>query len=272
MQKGTPSQVTSGGIAPTIVGPNRDVKDIYIVAGAVLILAVIIGAFWIYSPPGESITTPGTSDRLDTAQVSSALKTTATPPPEPATSIVAANATPEVLHADIYFDVGRTGLTDEGKTLLQRQAAFLNNNPEYGVLVQGHTDQHGSASYNKTLGLKRAETVKAALLNAGVAGHRMKVVSLGEEGVLCTDTSDVCQRMNRRVHLEIRKIGQEHMAAPAGATNAPALDASRTVTSPEAFTDASVLLMDSLPPAAEPSTDTIPAPLPESSTVHTDSQ
>jgi peptidoglycan-associated lipoprotein len=36
-------------------------------------------------------------------------------------------------------------------------------------------------------------------------------VSLGEEGVLCVDISDVCLHMNQRVHLEIRKIGQEHM-------------------------------------------------------------
>ncbi|WP_447861810.1 OmpA family protein [Nitrospira calida] len=271
MQKPTPSQVTSGSITPAIVGPSKDMKDISIVAGVVLILAVIIGSFWIFSPPGVS-TTPGVTGKPDSAQVSNALGTPAPPLPEPAPSIPAASAASDILHADIYFEVGRTGLTDEGKTLLQWQAAFLNNNPEYGVLVQGHTDQHGSASYNKTLGLKRAETVKAALLNAGVAEHRMKVVSLGEEGVLCTDTSDVCQRMNRRVHLELRKIGQEHMAASAGATNAPALDASHTVTSPGTLTDGSALLMDSLPPAAEPSTDTIPAPLPESSTVHTDSQ
>lgn len=219
MQKGTPSQVASGSIAPTIAGPSKDMKDIYIVASIVLIMAVIIGAFWVYSPPGESITTPGASDRLEMAQASSALKTTATP-------------APDVLHADIYFEVGRKGLTDEGKALLQQQAEFLKSNPDYGVLVQGSTDQQGSASSNKTLGLKRAEIVKTALLNAGVAEHRMKIVSLGEEEVLCTDTSDVCRRMNRRVHLELRKIGQEHIAAPAVATSAPALDASHTATSP----------------------------------------
>jgi peptidoglycan-associated lipoprotein len=46
----------------------------------------------------------------------------------------------------------------------------------------------------------------------------MKVVSLGEEGVLCVDNSALCRNLNRRVHLEIRKIGQEHMAGPAIAT------------------------------------------------------
>jgi hypothetical protein len=95
----------------------------------------------------------------------------------------------------------------------------MKQHEEYGVLIQGHTDQQGSAAYNKQLGLKRGETVKTELVQAGVAEHRMKVVSLGEEGALCNDDSDVCRYMNRRVHLEIRKIGQAHMILPATAAD-----------------------------------------------------
>jgi len=73
------------------------------------------------------------------------------------------------------------------------------------------------------LGRKRAETVKLDLLNAGVAEHQMKVVSLGEDGVLCIDNSDTCRHLNRRVHLDIRKIGQEHMVIPPVA-NTTAID------------------------------------------------
>jgi peptidoglycan-associated lipoprotein len=66
--------------------------------------------------------------------------------------------------------------------------------------------------------MKWAETVKAELMSAGVAENQIKVVSLGEEGAFCVDSSDVCRTMNRRVHLEIRKIGQEHMILPTVAT------------------------------------------------------
>ena len=93
----------------------------------------------------------------------------------------------------------------------------MKEHEEYGVLIQGYADQQGSAVYNKQLGLKRGETVKTELLQAGVAEHRMKVVSLGEEGVLCNDDSDVCRHLNRRVHLEIRKIGRAHMILPPAA-------------------------------------------------------
>jgi peptidoglycan-associated lipoprotein len=121
---------------------------------------------------------------------------------------------PDILHSDILFEVGRKGLTDEGKAQLAAHADMLTQHEEYGVLIQGYTDQQGSAGYNKQLGLKRVETVKVGLVNAGIDEHRIKVVSLGEEGVLCVDASEVCRRINRRVHLEIRKIGREHMAPP----------------------------------------------------------
>ena len=62
--------------------------------------------------------------------------------------------------------------------------------------------------------MKRAETVKQHLIALGVPESSIRTVSLGEEGALCIDNSDVCRRMNRRVHVEMRKVGQEHMVVP----------------------------------------------------------
>jgi peptidoglycan-associated lipoprotein len=65
------------------------------------------------------------------------------------------------------------------------------------------------------------------LVSAGIAEHRIKAVSLGEEEVLCVDGSEVCRHMNRRVHLEVRTIGQEHMViTPAPATPSESSDSS----------------------------------------------
>ena len=220
MQKG-PSQVSSGNITPTVMGPQKDTKEVFVLACLVLFLAGLIAAAWYYGQAGDQIRVSSATERVDNAQVSEMLKkagamnqaeastTNSTPVTAPAASL------PEIIHADVYFEVGRKGLTDEAKAQLSAQADLLKQHEEFGVLIQGYTDQQGSASYNKKLGLKRAETVKAELLNAGVAEQRIKVMSLGEEGVLCIDNSDVCRHLNRRVHLEIRKIGQEHMAAPA---------------------------------------------------------
>ena len=159
---------------------------------------------------------------------------------------------PEIIHSDIYFEVGRKGLTEEGKAQLSTQANFLKRHEEYGVLIQGYTDLQGSASYNKTLGLKRAETVRTELINAGVAEHQIKTVSLGKEGALCIDTSDVCRQMNRRVHLEIRSIGEAHMRAPVVETT-PAPEATQASAEASQSGDTPGSLIDSLVPAASAS-------------------
>ena len=102
--------------------------------------------------------------------------------------------------------------------ILATQADVAKNDPDLGILVQGYTDQQGSVSYNHKLGLMRAEKVKEFLVGQGVSEQVIKVVSLGKEGALCLDNSDVCRNMNRRVHLEIRTVGKDHMMLPTAAT------------------------------------------------------
>jgi len=221
MQKPS-SSVSSGNISPAIVGPNKDSKEVYVVGGLVLILAIAIGAVWLYSQDQMASSANGSNNQLTDNQVSTLLKnqSATSPPSAPLTRAVAIGASAtigDIVHTDIYFEVGRKGLTDEAKSILATQAEILKKDADWGLLVQGYTDQQGSASYNKKLGLMRAENVKEHLIGLGVSDQAIKVVSLGKDGALCLDSSDVCRNMNRRVHLEMRKIGQEHMAAPAAA-------------------------------------------------------
>lgn len=263
MQNG-PSQVSSGNIAPTVMGPQRDTKDVLILSSLVLFLAGLIAAAWYYGQTSELIKITPATEKIENSNVSEMLKkasalnqaeastTNSTPVTAPVGSLS------DIIHADVYFEVGRKGLTDEGKAQLSVQADLLKQHQDYAVLIQGYTDQQGSASYNKKLGLKRAETVKTELLNAGVAEHQMKVVSLGEEGVLCVDNSDTCRHLNRRVHLEIRKIGQEHMATPAmAATSSDPSEAGIDATETGSTTESS------LPSTSNPASST-PEPTPGS--------
>ena len=215
------SSVSSGTMPSAIVGTDKGTKEVYVIGGVVLGLAIAVGTFWYYSGQGQSYVSKAPAETLTNAQVTNVLKTSTTPPIETTMHsqvVSTAGSKPDSIHTDIYFEVGRKGLTDDAKALLATQADLAKNDPNLGILVQGYTDQQGSVSYNMKLGMKRAETVKAELMSAGVVEHQIKVVSLGEEGVLCLDNSDVCRNMNRRVHLEIRKIGQEHMMLPTVAT------------------------------------------------------
>ena len=215
------SSVSSGNMSPAIVGSDKGTKEVYVIGGVVLGLAIVVGTFWYYSGQDQSYVSKAPAENLTNAQVTNVLKTSTTPPVEPIVhnqSVPAASTKSNSIHTDIYFEVGRKGLTDDAKAILATQADLAKNDPDLGILVQGYTDRQGSASYNMKLGMKRAETVKAELMSVGVAEHQIKVVSLGKEGALCLDNSDVCRNMNRRVHLEIRKIGQEHMILPTVAT------------------------------------------------------
>lgn len=221
-----PSQVSSGNITPKIAGPQKDSKDVALLSGLVLFLGGSLAAAWYYGQTSDRITITPTTEKISTATVPDILKQGGgLSQTEPSIAKSLPVTTPivapldNVIHADVYFEVGRKGLTDEAKAQLAARAELLKHNQDYGVLIQGYTDQRGSAGYNLKLGLQRAESVKAELLNAGVAEHRMKVMSLGEEGVLCVDSSDVCGNINRRVHLEMRKFGQEHMVVTAPATS-----------------------------------------------------
>jgi peptidoglycan-associated lipoprotein len=253
------SQVSSGTITPTIKGPAKDTKEVIVLGGVVLFLGGLLAAAWLYSQTGNQVKTLPVTDKVENASASEIFKQSTILNQAGASSQVAVPAAsiPEIIHADIYFEVGRKGLTDEGKAQLAMQADMLKQHEDYGVLIQGYTDQQGSASYNMQLGMKRAETVKAELVNAGIAEHRIKAMSLGEEGVLCVDTSDVCRHMNRRVHLEVRKIGQEHMMAPPAPTTPS--DSSETNIDPSSTMGEGSTTGEGLPPSwSEPAL--IPTP------------
>jgi outer membrane protein OmpA-like peptidoglycan-associated protein len=253
------------------MGPDKDSKEIYILSGLVLFLAVVVAAFWYYSQSDESAPGGLSTESFNGAQVSQVIKSrTEIAPvgtPVPTTQVEPAplvTRTADILHDDIFFEIGRKGLTDDGKAALLRHAELLKSEPDWGILLLGHTDQQGSMSYNRTLGLKRAETVKQHLMTLGVPETAIRTVSLGEEGALCIDTSDTCRRMNRRVHLELRKVGQEHMVLPPVITTipAPVADEAQTMIDPDTLTDEALgggnSLFDSAPSLPESDTTTEP--------------
>jgi outer membrane protein OmpA-like peptidoglycan-associated protein len=117
------------------------------------------------------------------------------------------------VHAEIYFDFKSTRLRADAVRLLQEKAALVNRTDAWVVLVQGHADRQGPAEYNKVLAQRRADAVRQFLIELGVPDTSIRVVALGQEGALCDEPSKECQQLNRRVHVEIRKLARA-AAAP----------------------------------------------------------
>ncbi len=126
MQKPS-SSVSSGSISPAIVGPDKGTKEVYVLGGLVLGLAIVIGAFWFYSQDMAVSSATSSNDQLTDNQVSTLLKNqnASGPTSEALARAVVTGASAsigDIVHSDIYFEVGRKGLTDEAKSILAAQA------------------------------------------------------------------------------------------------------------------------------------------------------
>jgi len=118
----------------------------------------------------------------------------------------------EAVHADVYFDFKSIRLKAEAVRVLQQQAALMDRTSTWGVLVQGYADRQGPAEYNKALAQRRAEAVKQFLVELGVPEPSVKTVTLGPDAALCDEPTRECLQLNRRVHIEIRRLASA--AAP----------------------------------------------------------
>jgi outer membrane protein OmpA-like peptidoglycan-associated protein len=81
--------------------------------------------------------------------------------------------------------------------------SFLSQYPERGVLIEGHTDNVGSAQFNQNLSLKRAESVRRYLADHGVQSQRLTVSGLGFERPVASNESATGRQQNRRVEVII---------------------------------------------------------------------
>jgi outer membrane protein OmpA-like peptidoglycan-associated protein len=168
-------------------------REIALLVGVLLLVAAgTVVTYWIRSQRAEASNQAATT----LAQ---------TPVARPRTVAPAPTET-EAIHADVYFDFKSARLSAGAVRLLQDKAALLEHSSTWAVLVQGYADRQGPAEYNRTLAQRRATAVKQFLVELGVPEASIKVVTIGQEGSLCDEPSAECQQLNRRVHLEIRKL------------------------------------------------------------------
>jgi peptidoglycan-associated lipoprotein len=104
---------------------------------------------------------------------------------------------------DIFFDYDSYDVRSTDQSSLSKSAAFLAQNPNIKVLIGGYCDERGSNEYNLTLGQSRANSVKQALVQAGIAENRLRVVSYGKEKPFCSESTEECWQQNRRAGFTI---------------------------------------------------------------------
>jgi peptidoglycan-associated lipoprotein len=79
----------------------------------------------------------------------------------------------------IYFGFDSSSVPASERAKLQQAADYLEANPSYGLLVEGHCDWYGTAEYNLALGDRRAESVSDYLGTLGITPLRVDKLSKG---------------------------------------------------------------------------------------------
>ena len=98
----------------------------------------------------------------------------------------------------IYFAYDSDTLVPSEQAKVERIAAFLADKPDLGLLIEGHCDQRGTEEYNRALGERRANAIRAALAACGVKDANMKTKSYGEDKPAVEGQSEASWRQNRR--------------------------------------------------------------------------
>jgi len=104
---------------------------------------------------------------------------------------------------DVLFDVDEATLKPGGQRAVTELKNFLSEYKERNVLIEGHTDNTGSDSYNQKLSQQRANAVRQALIGQGVAGTRIRSAGLGEQYPKASNNTNAGRQQNRRVEVII---------------------------------------------------------------------
>ena len=98
----------------------------------------------------------------------------------------------------VFFATNETILTTASRETLRKQAAWLRQNSEVTVVVEGHADERGTREYNLALGERRANAAKDYLMTYGVSSDRIKILSYGKERPVDSGSNPLSWSKNRR--------------------------------------------------------------------------
>lgn len=116
---------------------------------------------------------------------------------------------------DVLFATGSAELGMGPNENLSGLLTFLEQYPDRQIVIEGHTDDVGSAELNRQLSGRRAAAVRDYLVQRGIASRRISTVGVGEERPVATNDSAAGRQQNRRVAVIIEDPGSSGPASSA---------------------------------------------------------
>ena len=104
----------------------------------------------------------------------------------------------------VYFGFDQYNIDSTERGKLSEIADFLKTNPKAKLLIEGYCDWKGTPAYNKSLGDRRATTVKSYLVDLGADQSRIETVSIGDESAIPNAVAEQA-RLDRRAAFVVTK-------------------------------------------------------------------
>ena len=101
----------------------------------------------------------------------------------------------------IYFEYDSSEIRSEYRSAIEAHAAYLSQNADTTVTLEGHADERGSREYNLALGERRAQSIKQQMLILGASSSQIRLVSYGEERPEVDGHDEASWQQNRRVEI-----------------------------------------------------------------------
>ncbi|SIT48316.1 OmpA/MotB domain protein [Paraburkholderia ribeironis] len=110
--------------------------------------------------------------------------------------------------SSVTFDTSSYAIKPSFSPVLDELAQTLQQNPEVVASVVGHTDSTGSAAYNQTLSVNRAQSVTGYLAQRGIAPQRLSATGMGPNQPIADNNTEAGRSANRRVEIYLRATAQ----------------------------------------------------------------
>jgi peptidoglycan-associated lipoprotein len=101
----------------------------------------------------------------------------------------------------VYFGFDEYTVQTKYQKMLSAHAGYLKANPKQKIIIQGNTDERGTAEYNLALGQRRSDAVRKSLNLMGVSDDQMEAVSFGKEKPKAEGDTESAWAENRRADI-----------------------------------------------------------------------
>jgi len=113
------------------------------------------------------------------------------------------NARPEARLNTVFFTFDSDLVDPKAVATLERNLIWIEDHPNLRILLRGHADDSGTETYNLALGSRRAQAVRAALIERGIPPARLETVSFGEALPASPGRDEASLARNRRVEFHV---------------------------------------------------------------------